>query len=536
MTTSRINEQATEEDWALEALSQLHADASPSATEPWHTWPDPGTPEFWPAPEAGPQTRPEAERSAPGGAHADVRPAPARAAGERVPDGPADSAGESGPEFAAGSPAGPELWPLAERESGGVPARDAERPAFDPGPGDASDSGGSSRGAVARFDGARSEPGTECPEPDAVPPRHAGADVPERGGADGTRPVAVRRGPVDPVKGLMHRHRELCEQAVDPLEIAAGLEAHGVTDRTAARFRHRDVFSLAEELFARVPRRAEVPIRPARAADPGAGRMLLALLPGAVCALAVLGREVSHGSLRLAASAVGAVAVTVVLGLCLGRGPLRARGRTVRAVRIWTVCLLVFAAYGQGFVGQVVTGGPDERWPVAHGPFLALCLAVAPAAWCAHLFSVRARRRLDRSRTLDEFAAGVRPLLFAVVTLYTGALAVLLAFTALVLPGPVLLPTAALGVLFFLARLLVVHGFPEAAATALATACAAEAAAPALLLSGRLPGLGFLAGPVEALVAAWGPAAVPALACGAVALGLLVHATTALSRASAHTP
>ncbi|EFH31053.1 LOW QUALITY PROTEIN: integral membrane protein, partial [Streptomyces pristinaespiralis ATCC 25486] len=55
----------------------------------------------------------------------------------------------------------------------------------------------------------------------------------------------------------MHRHRELCEQAVDPLEIAAGLEAHGVTNRTAARFRHRDVFALAEEMYARVPRGKE---------------------------------------------------------------------------------------------------------------------------------------------------------------------------------------------------------------------------------------------------------------------------------------
>ncbi|RXS84998.1 hypothetical protein EST92_09645, partial [Streptomyces sp. TM32] len=63
-----------------------------------------------------------------------------------------------------------------------------------------------------------------------------------------------RRGPADPVRSLMHRHQELCARAVDALEIAAGLEAHGVTDRTAARFRHRDVFSLAEELYARVPR------------------------------------------------------------------------------------------------------------------------------------------------------------------------------------------------------------------------------------------------------------------------------------------
>ncbi|MCF3146028.1 hypothetical protein IQ293_22595, partial [Streptomyces platensis] len=58
-------------------------------------------------------------------------------------------------------------------------------------------------------------------------------------------------GPADPVRMLMHRHQELCAHAVDALEIAAGLEAHGVTDRTAARFRHRDVFSLAEELYAR---------------------------------------------------------------------------------------------------------------------------------------------------------------------------------------------------------------------------------------------------------------------------------------------
>lgn len=82
------------------------------------------------------------------------------------------------------------------------------------------------------------------------------------------RRTVVRRGPADPVKVLMHRHRELCERAVDPLEIAAGLEAHGLTDRAAARYRHRDVFSLAEELYARVPG-----VEQARPPDPrhGAG-------------------------------------------------------------------------------------------------------------------------------------------------------------------------------------------------------------------------------------------------------------------------
>ncbi|NEC47433.1 hypothetical protein G3I18_02360, partial [Actinospica acidiphila] len=104
-------------------------------------------------------------------------------------------------------------------------------------------------------------------------------------------------GAADPVKVLLHRHRELCERAVDPLEIAAGLEAHGITDRTAARFRHRDVFSLAEELYARVPRDADtapaapdVPDAPAREKDRrrSAAVLLLPLLPGTLCAAALI--------------------------------------------------------------------------------------------------------------------------------------------------------------------------------------------------------------------------------------------------------
>jgi hypothetical protein len=203
---------------------------------------------------------------------------------------------------------------------------------------------------------------------------------------------------------------------------------------------------------------------------------------------------------------------------------------------MWTLCLLAYAAYGQGLLREVNTGGPDGAWPMDPAPLVGLAPAVAPAAWCAHLFSVLARRRLERSRSLDEFAAGARPLLLAALVLYTGTLMTLLAVTGLVLPGDALAPTAALGTLLFLARLLIVHGFAGPAATALAAACAAEAAAPALLLAGRLPGLEALARPVEAFVAAWGVAAVPALACGVAALGLLAHAVPALARASAHTP
>jgi acyl-coenzyme A thioesterase PaaI-like protein len=48
----------------------------------------------------------------------------------------------------------------------------------------------------------------------------------------------------------------LCTQAVDPLEIAAGLEAAGINDRQArTRFHAGSVFELAEQMFELVPRR-----------------------------------------------------------------------------------------------------------------------------------------------------------------------------------------------------------------------------------------------------------------------------------------
>lgn len=95
--------------------------------------------------------------------------------------------------------------------------------------------------------------------------------------------------------------------------------------------------------------------------------------------------------------------------------------------------------------------------------------------------------------------------------------------------------TVTLGTLFLLARLLTVYGRPAAAAIGLAGACAVEALSCLTVLAGRLPGCDSLATPVEAVVRTWGVGGVPALACGAAALGLLVHAAVALSRASAHT-
>ncbi|MFF4399210.1 hypothetical protein [Streptomyces sp. NPDC001480] len=376
---------------------------------------------------------------------------------------------------------------------------------------------------------------------------------PAPGAAHGSGPVpTARRGAADPVKALMHRHRELCERAVDPLEIAAGLEAHGVTDRTAASFRHRDVFSLAEEMFARASRDADN-VQPADTAAPPRPRLdwaLLTLLPGALGAAVVTGLRLTHGRPRLLVAAVSLLAMALAVRAALRRGPLstpagtrawRAATRT-RAATVW---LLAYALLGDGLLRAVLEGGPDELptgaadgpWPLATAPVLALFLSCAPAAWCAHLFAARAHRRLTASRGLDEFATATRPALFGTLALFLALLTALLAVCGAALHQPAAYPQAlALGGLLLLARLLTVHRHRHAPALVLAGAAVTEAAASALDLTGRLPGCAFAAAPVESLVDAWGPGSVPTLACATAALVLLVHASRTLTRASAHAP
>ncbi|WP_055565183.1 hypothetical protein [Streptomyces atriruber] len=381
--------------------------------------------------------------------------------------------------------------------------------------------------------------------------RGGGARSPLARAAARARPP--RRGAADPVKALMHRHRELCERAVDPLEIAAGLEAHGVTDRAAARFRHRDVFALAEEMYARVPALPGGRV-PSTAACPAASRprrtpsgwALFALLPGAVCAVAVAGLALSEGRLRLAAALVGALAVAVALRVALRYGPLRAVAYPMPATRAWVCWLLAYALLGDGLLSGAVAGGPDgpgDLWDPAVAPLLALALAVAPATWCARLFAVRSGGRLAASRGLDEFASSVRPLLFGTVALFLGALGSLLAGVQALLRdegagpdhgAPAMVGAVALGALLLLARLLGVYGFTRAPALLLGAAGSCEAAALALVFAARLPGCDALATPVTAAVDAWGPGVVPATACGGAALVLLVHAARTLTLASAH--
>ncbi|GGV44187.1 hypothetical protein GCM10010277_34390 [Streptomyces longisporoflavus] len=362
-----------------------------------------------------------------------------------------------------------------------------------------------------------------------------------RGAASGAGagPKAARRGGADPVKALMHRHRELCERAVDPLEIAAGLEAHGVTDRTAARFRHRDVFALAEEMYARVPRDEEeraVPVAlPAPSApEVPAARALIALLPGAACGLAVAGLELSEGRARLAVGIGGALAVAVALLVTLRHGPLRSAHRALPATRAWTCLLVAYALFGDGLLRAAVSAGPGGLPAPSTAAALGLALAVAPAAWCVRLFAVRAQARLSLSRGLTEFTASVRPLLLGVLALYLCALAALLVGAAALSGTAVGAGAGALGALLLLSRLLRTYGFTRAPALMLGFAGAVEAASLACGFAGRLPGCAWLAAPVEGAVRAWGPGVVPLVACGAAAGVLLLHSLRVLSRASAH--
>ncbi|MGW3017813.1 hypothetical protein [Streptomyces longwoodensis] len=386
-----------------------------------------------------------------------------------------------------------------------------------------------------------------------------------------TRPKPPRRSAVDPVKALMHRHRELCARAVDALEIAAGLEAHGVTDRTATRFRHRDVFSLAEEMYARVPRDGDPsgpttdttgrPTGQARDRDGGRDRafppppahearlrpradwVLLSLLPGLLCAATVTGLRLTDGQARLGVAVGGTLAVAVGLHAALRRGPLSRPRPAAHGTVVRTCWLLAYAVLGDGLLRGALHGGPDTpptlapdgSWPLSLAPLLTLALACAPAAWCAHLLAAGARRRLTVSRGLEEFAASVRPLLLGTFGLFLGALAGLTGLCAVLLGEPPAYGrTLTLGSLLFLARLLTVHRFTRAPRLVLAAAVGAQALALAAVFAARLPHCPSLSVPVETVANAWGPAGVPALACGAAALVLLVHATRRLTRASAH--
>ncbi|MFD9729855.1 hypothetical protein, partial [Streptomyces sp. NPDC059072] len=282
------------------------------------------------------------------------------------------------------------------------------------------------------------EAGMAPREAEVAPAGAEGAGTAE--GAAKAGAAGRRRAAGDPVKALLHRHRELCERAVDPLEIAAGLEAHGITDRTAARFRHRDVFSLAEELYARTPRGEHPGGRPARVtagarAFRGFG---YALLPGAA------GLGAAAAGVPWAGALTAAVTVAALVWPGRSAGP-----------RL---------AWGPYLLAAAVTGWTVYRHGTALG--VGLALAVAPAHLVAEAFAAKARARLAGSRALEDFADRARPLFLAAAALFAAAAA-----GAAALAGAPLRVAVPLALLLFLTRLLLRHGArraPIAAALALA--------------------------------------------------------------------
>ncbi|HEY4453202.1 MAG TPA: hypothetical protein VGN81_02730 [Pseudonocardiaceae bacterium] len=90
----------------------------------------------------------------------------------------------------------------------------------------------------------------------------------------------------EPLTELVERFEPLCANAVDPLEIAAGLEMDGLSDQsTRVKYGFPDVFALAEELFRQTRRQ---PAEPAQAPNPWRTTIGKHVLHGALFALPAL--------------------------------------------------------------------------------------------------------------------------------------------------------------------------------------------------------------------------------------------------------
>ncbi|WP_035798205.1 hypothetical protein [Kitasatospora mediocidica] len=288
----------------------------------------------------------------------------------------------------------------------------------------------------------------------------------------------------DPVRELMAAHQALCEQAGHPLEIAAALEEAGIGAATAGQYRHGDVFSLAEEMFARVPRRAGG--GPSRAdsalpADPAAPpRSSVARLKPALALLGVLLLPLADAA---PAAGPGGAAVALVLAAGAATGAARYSARWVRH-----------------------TG----------------------------------RAQLRTAATIADFRARMRPVLPVALGLYVVVLAVA-SFAALAVltavaprPGPALAggllhaafrqagvarwcAQAALGLLLGPAAVLRCCGQGGAALAGLLSADALSAAALLLRTCGLLPG--WASAPGTATACAAGAAAAVLLPCAWIVVG-----------------
>ena len=141
------------------------------------------------------------------------------------------------------------------------------------------------------------------------PPRPRPA--PARGPADG---------PVDPAEEAALRFSGIAASAVHPFEVAAAIEADGVTDRQVQRdYGRMDAFELAEELYADTPR--DYP-EPEPVPSPWNAPLSASLLRGLVYALPglafPLGRPLLRGPADAGGLPHGTFALAASLLLCWG--------------------------------------------------------------------------------------------------------------------------------------------------------------------------------------------------------------------------
>ncbi|MFF4339891.1 hypothetical protein ACFY00_08130 [Kitasatospora sp. NPDC001540] len=308
--------------------------------------------------------------------------------------------------------------------------------------------------------------------------------------------------PADPVRELLDSNRDLCEQAVDPLEIAAALEDSGLAADGATRYRHADVFGLAEELYARVPRRP--PTRePLPPAEP------LRTLP-----LAALRTAAAHLLPLLPAAALGGLpggALAVLLGAGAGAAVGRRGGREARGEAVdgddWGAeppepaparRAVPWAALGQGAGTGLLLALLAAAAP---GAARAAALGAATAGWAAAWLR-RFGRRQGGAATLGEYRSRLRFALPLAVLAQLAALAGLGWAVAGDTPATGWAALLVLGALPLLAATVRDAGRPTAAAVAVLTAAVGAAL---LTLPGPAHWLG--ASPAGALcAAALGPA------------------------------
>ncbi|WP_329883164.1 hypothetical protein [Streptomyces sp. BE20] len=409
------------------------------------------------------------------------------------------------------------------------------------------------------------------------------------GGAAGpaAHPVGVRipGASGDPVREVMAEHRELCERAVDPLEIAAGLEEAGLGPADAARCRHADLFALAEELYARVPRRAP----PSVEAVPGESRqrrwvvaLRTAVLAALPCAAAA---GLGGGRPLLLAAAVPLALVPAASGAPGADGSARAPGWSVAipfagrsgpagaedpagpghpgdrddsrgagggerpvdgpeekagpvvpgAARVVHARLWWWqAVHGAGVAGLLLAppaltaGGPGDR-RVTTALVLAAALSAGSAEWSARWFRRVGRGHLGTAVTLAEFRARMRPVLPAALALHLAVLSVLTFAALAVLTAVAPRPGPGHGGLLHL-----VAERADPGQWAGQGVLGLLLVLPALLARCGRTGVAALGALAGAVVTAAPLPPVAGLAGGAVALALLVYAWPVLGRPDAH--